>query len=101
MENNSRNDHNDFNDRYNDKNDLESQIENALKRLSAPAVFSRQQLFGNGNNQILEAIDEEQSFDADGDDDQDRNNRLRGNVSTAAIATLLRWVLASHTERRQ
>ena len=89
MEISSRNDHNDFNDRYNDKNDLESQIENALKRLSAPAVFSRQQLFGNGNNEILEAIDEEQSFDADGEDDQDRNNRLRGKVSTAAIATLL------------
>lgn len=64
---------------YMAKNDHDKKIEEALMRLSAPAVFSKQHLFGNGNSEVVTANDEEQSLDTDGDDDHDRDSRLRGN----------------------
>ena len=54
------------------------EIERALERLSAPAVFSKQSLFGNGNSDILSANDDLQSSSSNGEDDSDRQPRLKG-----------------------
>ena len=54
------------------------EIQRALERLAAPAVFSKQNLFGNGNSDILSANDDLQSLLSNEDDDSVGRPRLKG-----------------------
>ena len=54
------------------------EIQRALERLAAPAVFSKQNLFGNGNSDILSANDDLQSLLSNDYDDSVGRPRLKG-----------------------
>ena len=61
------------------------QRQDALKALTAPAVFSKQDLFGSGNSYILSANDDLQSLDSDGEEDSGRALRLKGEVTAFCL----------------
>ena len=63
------------------------EIQRALERLAAPAVFSKQNLFGNGNSDILSANDDLQSLLSNDYDDSVGRPRLKG----MHIQDLLLW----------